>query len=129
MTLKSYLTLMIIATLACWGAFIFVLSSVNPEITNALGFVLFYSSLFLAVSGTAAIVGFVIRFWLLKQKLAFYSVKSAFRQSFLFALLVIAILLLLAKGFFTWFNVFLIIIILAVLEFFLISYRNNKYEG
>jgi len=128
MTLKSYLTLMIIATLACWGAFIFVLLSVNPEITNVLGFVLFYSSLFLAISGTAAIVGFVIRFWLLKQELAFYSVKSAFRQSFLFALLVIAILLLLAKGFFTWFNVFLIIIILAVLEFFLISYRNNKYE-
>ncbi|MFP4514702.1 MAG: hypothetical protein ACLFNO_01715 [Parcubacteria group bacterium] len=128
MTLKNYLTLMIIATLACWGAFIFILNTVNPEITNWLGFVLFYSSLFLAVSGLSAIVGFLVRFWLLKQKLAFYSVNSAFRQSFLFALLIISVLLLLANDLFTILNVLLLVIIITLIEFFLISHRKKNYE-
>ncbi|HKK54188.1 MAG TPA: hypothetical protein VJ926_01585 [Patescibacteria group bacterium] len=128
MTLKNYLTLMIIATLACWGAFLFILNTVNPEITNWLGFILFYSSLFLAVSGLAAIVGFLIRFWLLKQKLAFYSVNSAFRQSFLFGLLVISTLLLLANKLFTIFNVLLLVVIITLIEFFLISHRKKYYE-
>jgi hypothetical protein len=119
---------MIIATLACWGAFIFVLNTVNPEITNWLGFVLFYSSLFLAVSGLAAIVGFLVRFWLLKQKLAFYSVNSAFRQSFLFALLIISVLLLLANNLFTILNVLLLVVIITLIEFFLISHRKKHYE-
>jgi len=128
MTLKSYLTLMIIATLACWGAFLFILNTVNPEITNWLGFILFYSSLFLAISGLAAIVGFLIRFWFLKQKLAFYSVNSAFRQSFLFALLIISILLLLANELFTILNVLLLVVIITLIEFFLISHRKKHYE-
>jgi hypothetical protein len=128
MTLKHYLTLMIIATLACWGAFIFILNTVNPEITNWLGFVLFYCSLFLAVSGLAAIVGFLVRFWLLKQKLAFYSVNSAFRQSFLFGLLIISVLLLLANELLTIFNVVLLVIIITLIEFFLISHRKKHYE-
>jgi hypothetical protein len=128
MILKNYLTLMLVATLSCWGAFIFVVNTINPEITNWLGFMLFYSSLFLAVSGLAAIVGFLIRFWLLKQKLAFYSVNSAFRQSFLFGLLVISILLLLANKLFTIFNVLLLIVIITLIEFFLVSHRKKNYE-
>lgn len=119
---------MLVATLSCWGAFIFVVNTINPEITNWLGFMLFYSSLFLAVSGLAAIVGFLIRFWLLKQKLAFYSVNSAFRQSFLFGLLVISILLLLANKLFTIFNVLLLIVIITLIEFFLVSHRKKNYE-
>jgi len=126
MTLKSYLTLMIIATLACWGAFVFILNTISPEITNWLGFVLFYSALFLAVSGLASIVGFLIRFWFLKQKLAFYSVNSAFRQSFLFGLLVISVLLLLANSLFSIFNVLLLIIIITLIEYFLISHRKKS---
>ena len=128
MTLRAYLTLMIIATLICWGAFVFVLNTINPEITNSLGFFLFYSSLFLAVSGLAAIVGFLVRFWLLKQKLAFYSVNSAFRQSFLFGLLVVSVLILLANNLFTILNVILLTVIITLIEFFLISHRKKNYE-
>lgn len=117
---------MIIATLACWGAFVFILNTISPEITNWLGFVLFYSALFLAVSGLASIVGFLIRFWFLKQKLAFYSVNSAFRQSFLFGLLVISVLLLLANSLFSIFNVLLLIIIITLIEYFLISHRKKS---
>jgi hypothetical protein len=114
---------MLITTLLCWSAFVFVLFNVNPEITNWLGFLMFYSSLFLALVGTGALVGFVVRFIGLKHELAFRSVRDAFRQSFLFAFLIVATLLLLSQNLFSWLNLALLIIGLSVLEFFLISYH------
>ena len=123
MTLRSYLTMMASATIVCWLAFAFIVFSVNPDATNWIGFLLFYFSLFLSLAGTASLVGFVIRFVGLKQELAFRAVKEAFRQSFLFAFLIIAILFLLSKNLFGWLNVLLLVVGLSVLEYFLISYR------
>jgi hypothetical protein len=128
MTLKKYLVLMIFATLVCWFSFAFVIKIVDPEITNFLGFLLFYATLFLASSGTAAILGFLIRFLALKQKLVFSAVQIAFRQAFLFGLLIVVCLILLASNLFNWLNLSLIIIALLLLEGFLISYHKNIYE-
>jgi hypothetical protein len=114
---------MIFATIVCWSAFAFVVFTVNPEITNWIGFLLFYLSLFLSSVGTSAIVGFVIRFVVLKQELIFRSVTEAFRQSFLFSFLIAASLFLLSKDLFSWINLILLIISLTVLEFFMLGYR------
>ncbi|MEA3398626.1 MAG: hypothetical protein U9R06_02690 [Patescibacteria group bacterium] len=124
MTLKRYLIFMSLATLICWAAWNYIAWAINPELTNWIGFLLFYFSLFAALTGTAALVGFIIRFIGLKQKLAFRSVKEAFRQSFLFSALIVISLLLLSRDLFTWLNIFLLIIGLSILEFFLISYKN-----
>lgn len=121
MTLRSYLTIMIITTICSWFVFFVVLNIVNPETTNWIGFVLFYFSLFLSITGTSAILGFLVRFIGLRHELAFCAVKIAFRQSFLFAFLIIISLFLLANDLFTWVNLILLIIGLSILEFFLIS--------
>ena len=126
MSLRLYLVLMILATALCWSAFASVISIVNPETTNWLGFLLFYLSLFLSLVGTTAIIGFIIRFIGLKHELVLYSVKAAFRQSFLFAFFIIAILFLLAHNLFSWLNVLLLIVGLSVLEFFILSYRKPE---
>lgn len=128
MTLKIYLFIMAAATLLCWGTFVFILKTVDPDVTNRLGFFLFYLSLFLSLSGTAAIVGFLIRFVGLKHELAFFSVKIAFRQSFLFAFLIIAVLFLSAHNLFTWLNLLLLVIGLSLLEFFLINYGSRHKQ-
>jgi len=114
-----------IATAVVWGMFAFIINGVDPESASWLGFLLFYLSLFLAVAGSTAILGFLIRFKILRHELAFHSVKIAFRQSFLFSFLIIAILYLLAEDLFTWTNLLLLIIIISVFEFFLISYKKN----
>ncbi|MDD4333517.1 MAG: hypothetical protein PHT51_05425 [Patescibacteria group bacterium] len=128
MSLRSYLLIMIVATLVCWGAFCFVIFSINPDTTNWVGFLLFYISLFLAVSGTAAILGFVVRFIALKRELAAQAVREAFRQSFLFSVLSVAILLMLAHNLFSWLNLFLLVVGLSVLEYFLITYTNSREQ-
>ena len=121
MTLRKYLLIMIIMTAICWGLCAYVIFSIDPEVTNWIGFSLFYISLFLALAGTFAICGFFIRFKLLKQLIAFRVVKEAFRQSFLLSLLVVASLFLLSKDLFSWVNLSLLIAALTILEFFWLS--------
>jgi hypothetical protein len=117
---------MILATMFCWAGFSFVIWTVNPNDTNWLGFFLFYLSLFLSLVGTAAIIGFIIRFISLKRELLRQSVKMAFRQSFLFSFFIVAVLFLLARNLFSWLNVIVLIIGLSVLEFFLLSYSKKN---
>jgi len=114
---------MLLATAICWSAWAVVINSINPETTNWIGFVLFYTSLFLSLVGTSTIIGFVIRFAALKQELVFRQVAIAFRQSFSFAALIVALLILQASHMLVWYNMIFLIIGLTVLEFFLISYK------
>lgn len=126
MTLKNYLFVMTTLTAVSWGIFIFVAGMIDPFITNWLGFVLFYASLFLAISGLAALAGFLVRFVFLKKDLAFNLVKIAFRQSFLFALFIISALFLKANHLFNWLNLTLLIMGFSVFELFLISHKKNR---
>ena len=115
---------MIFFTFLCWSSWIYVLFTINPEKTNRIGFVLFYLSMFLAASGLAALIGFLFRFVLLKHELVFHSVSEAFRQSFLFAILIVVSFFLLSKNMFSWTNLLLLMVGLSVVEFFLISQKN-----
>ena len=116
-------------TAFCWLVFSYVLWTVNPEATNRVGFGLFYLSLFLAVSGTAALAGFLIRFVFLRHELAVTTVKIAFRQSFLFAGFIVAALFLSARGLLTAVNLLILIVGLSMLEFFLLSYGRDSGQN
>lgn len=126
MTLRAYTLIMSLTTIFAWLLWLSILSLVDPEVTTWIGFSLFYSSLFLALVGTSALVGFFIRFIAMKKELAFRLVKEAFRQSFLFSSLVIISLVLLSEGLFSWLNVILLVLGLSILEFFLLSLSNNR---
>lgn len=126
MTLHKYLSFMAAATMACWFSWLYSIWSIDPEATNWIGFAIFYVSIYLSIVGTAAIFGFLVRFVILKRDLAFRSVKDAFRQSFLFAILIVTSLILLSHNLFTWLNLLLLISGVSVLEIFLL---NDKKEG
>ncbi len=126
MTLRAYTLIMSLTTIFAWLLWLSILSLVDPEVTTWIGFSLFYSSLFLALVGTSALVGFFVRFIAMKKELAFRLVKEAFRQSFLFSSLVIISLVLLSEGLFSWLNVILLVLGLSILEFFLLSLSNNR---
>ncbi|MFA5000548.1 MAG: hypothetical protein WC545_04305 [Patescibacteria group bacterium] len=124
MTLKSYLAVMGTLTVVCWGIFLFVAGLVDPMSTNWLGFLLFYAALFASLSGTIALIGFIIRFAFNKKgEPVFNLVKIAFRQSFLFSLFIVFLLFLKAQDLFNWLNLFLLLIIFTIIELFLISYK------
>lgn len=126
MTLKKYLLVMSVLTAICWGIFIFVADLVNPETTNWLGFSLFYLALFIALVGTVALLGFVIRFVALKKELAFNLVRNSFRQSFLFACFIVSLLVLKSYALLSWINLLLLLVIFTILELFLISLKKSS---
>ena len=113
-------------TAFCWLVFGYVIWTVDPEVTNRAGFWLFYLSLFLSLSGTTAIIGFLIRFVFLRHELIIEKVKIAFRQSFLFAGFIVAVLFLLSRGLLTGLNLLILIVGLSMLEFFLLSYGRSR---
>lgn len=113
-------------TLVCWGVFAGVVFMIDPNTTNWPGFAMFYAALFMALIGSTAIIGFLIRFALFRQELVFHAVSEAFRQSFLFSILIVAALFLLSRHLFTWLNISFLVAGLALLEFFLISYGRSK---
>lgn len=122
MTLRLYLLIMAAMTALCWLAFGYIIWTINPAETNGAGFLLFYLSLFFSLIGTAAIVGFLIRFVFLRRELAVNKVKIAFRQSFLFSGFIVAMLFLQSRSLLSWLNAVILIIGLSALEFFLLSY-------
>ena len=126
MTLRNYLIFMLSATIVCWAVFAYVIYTINPNATNWVGFSLFYCSLFLSLLGSSAIIGFLIRFIILRQRLVFRSVSEAFRQSFLIASLIIVALILLARDLFTWINIIILIAGVALLEYLLVVRGRNK---
>ena len=126
MTLKNYLWVMSILTAVCWGIFIFVASLVDPTTTNWLGFSLFYLTLFISLTGVIALIGFMVRFVALKKELAFNLVTVAFRQSFIFSLFIIILLILKSQQLCNWLNLLLLIIIFTILELFLTSSNNRS---
>lgn len=126
MTLKKYLMAMAVLAAICWTIFLFVTSVVNPETTSYLGFILFYLSLFMAASGTASLVGFLIRFVALRHELVFYAVKIAYRQSFMFALFVVITLILLSYDLFTWLNLVMLLAVFLIMETVMIHSQKNR---
>lgn len=112
---------MSITAITCWTIFFFIINVIDPTQTNILGFSSFYLSLSLALIGSIAILGFIIRFVWLKQELAFKAVIEAFRQSFLFTLFIVTSLFLLSQDLFDWINLILLIIILSIIEFYILG--------
>lgn len=128
MNLKKYLILMFASTVVCWSIFVYVVFLIDPMQTNRIGFVLFYASLFFALNGTFAIIGFLIRFIGLKREMEFYSVKTAFRQSFLFASLLVVILFLQSKNLLGTKNLVFLVIALSLIEYILLTISRMKIK-
>ncbi len=126
MTLKNYILAMSVLTVICWGIFIFIAGIINPLSTNWIGFFLFYISLGVALIGTSSILGLVLRFFFAKDEVVFNSVKNSFRQSFLFSLFIIFLLILKSANYFSWLNLVLLIILFTILEIFLSAKKKTE---
>ena len=128
MTLRLYLILMSIGALICWIAWFFVIGSIEPGHAGFFGFLIFYSSLFLALAGTFSVFGFLIKKIILKNdEIVFHHVKNTFRQGMLVAGIIILGLILLQIKLLTWWNCVLLILLIALIEG--IIFTNRKYNN
>ena len=123
MTLRQYLIWMGIGTLIAWGSFWAVVTYLNPSTAGTSGFVFFYLSIFLSITGTLTLFGFAWRHVRHRDEVLFRHVSISFRQGVLLALMTVGTLFLLANKLLTWWNLGLLIVGLTLLEFSLLSAR------
>jgi len=123
MSLRNYIILMLLTTVACYLAFLAIIYFFEPTDNNLLVLILFYTSAFLCLIGTFSLLGLVIRVFFTKDHLIFRKVIASFRQSIWFALLIIICLYLKSKDLLVWRNIIILILALSILELFFISYR------
>ena len=126
MTLRQYLLFMLLGTLLCWGAWWLVVSALDPAAAGWLGFTLFYSSLFLALLGSFALIGLGFRLYILRSEVIFRQVTVAFRQAFSFAFITIAALFLQSYQLLTWWSMLLLVAAVTFVEFAVISLRQAR---
>lgn len=125
MSLRSYIILMLIATIACYLALGAVILFFDPMSGGILVLIFFYISLFLALLGTFSIIGLLGRIFFTKDKLVFKKVIVSFRQAIWFSILILACLYLNSVNLLFSKYVIPLIIALALLEIFFMSYKSK----
>ena len=128
MSLRHYLIIMSFGTSLCWLSWGFIVYSLDPFKTSAVGLLFFYLTLFLALVGSFSVAGFMIKRLIVKQdEVVFRHVRRTFRQSVIVAALFVAGLLMLAEGFLTWWNALILLALGLALE--AIIFSNRKYRN
>lgn len=125
MTLRSYIILMILATIACYIGFFAIVLFFDPLTGGILALILFYASLILSLIGTFALIGLIVRLIVTKDKLVFRKVTTSFRQGIWLAILFSVSLYLNRLKLFNWQYLLPLIIALVLLELFFISYKSK----
>lgn len=121
MTLGQYLIGMSIGTVFSWAAWVIIIINLNPYSSGIIGLIAFYISLFLALVGTIALLGFFIRVWISRKEVIFAHVGTSFRQAILLAIILIGLLLLQSFGALNWWVALLFVSAITLLEFYFLS--------
>jgi len=113
---------MTIGTVMAVGVWMWTLFSINPDTSGPAGILLFYVSLALSLVGIFALLGLFIRLIVLRSTtMRIFVVRSSFRQSILFTLLVLSSLVLQMYSMMTWWAFLLLFAFAISLEFFFAS--------
>lgn len=121
MSLKAYIWSLVLSTLLALGAWLFVLFNIDPYESGVVGQVLFYFSFWIFLMGVWVNILVWLRVKFLGGEGAIDTMGLSFRQGFLLALLVIAIIILNALGYFTWWIGLLVTAGIFLVELYFLS--------
>lgn len=129
MTLRQYLTVMSIGTLACLLALGLVLFRIDPFQDGGLGFFFFYTSFFLSSVGFCSTLAFLVYFFFLKSDIPpFQLVQRTFLAALGIAGIATFLLLLQARAVLNWWNVLTFLGIVIFLLLFRFSLHLSKQQ-
>lgn len=126
MNLKQLILIALSATSIFWLSWVLVIMEVDPDSSGWTGQLIFYGSLFFSLLGSFFLSVLLYRRITNKTDLEYKIVSASFRQSFFFALIVIGALYLQSQRFLTWWNIIILVLGIAILEYFFISYKHTS---
>lgn len=129
MSLTLYIAFMSLGTLIAGGAWGLVLYYFDPLKVGVLAVAAFYVTFFLFLIGLFALIGLATRRFAKKGDLIFKQVNISFRQGIWFALVLMFALFLQSRRMLSVFNIFLFILIFAIIEFVFIANSRKRVAG
>lgn len=121
MTSTIYIIGIFLASLLGWGSWLVVISNLSPFISGYLALVLFYTSLFFALSGTFTILNYYLRMSISKNKHFGHHINTSIRQGSLLSLMVCSGLGFQRLRVLTWWDALLLLIIILLIEYYFMS--------
>ncbi len=117
----AYLLSIGAATVFGWASFAVVLNKLSPFSSAPLSLILFYASLFFALTGTFTLFLFYMRAWKARGEIHNTYLNTALRQG-----LLLSSMILLAIGFqrlrvLTWWDGILLLCIVLLIEFYFMA--------
>ncbi len=125
MSHNRYLSIIGIAGILSWVAFLVVFFKMDPTESTGLAMALFFLSLFFALVCTFTVAGFYFRVWLNKNEIYYNHINVAFRQGILLTLIALGCLLFQLLGVLTWWSGLLFIAAVTLVEFYFMAKEEN----
>lgn len=104
MSLRTYLFLIFIATVLCWGALLLTIFNTNPQEAGNVALFSFFGSLFFTSIGTLTLVGFYLRVFFSKNEIIYANMGVSFRQAVLLSICLTGLLGLQALRLLNWWD-------------------------
>ncbi len=127
MTIRIFIAGTLVTLLASAAIFSMIIYWLDPIEAGALGFVLFFLSLFLVVASFSALIGYGIRRFLFSRQHPAYSVRPSVRQGVWLGIFLDILLFLQLFRLLQWWIAFIIVLLFLSLEVLFLGYdRHSK---
>ncbi len=118
---NRYLAYIGFAGLISWAALIVVVFKLNPRESTSLATLLFFISLFFALTSTFTIIGYYFRLWLHKNEIFYNHLNISLRQGILLSIIALGCLALQILRVLNWWLGLLLIAAVTLVEFYCTS--------
>lgn len=126
MSLVRFLIILSLGSALSWTAWVLVLMTLDPNTGGVISLALFYVSFFLALFGTASIVGFFIRYWLERETVLFRQIGIALRHGLLVSAGSTFALLLQSRRLLSIWTLVAVIALIVVIELFFLAGQTRR---
>lgn len=128
MSIRHYLIIMSLGTALSITALIFIVFGIDPYEAKLTGLFFFYSTFFISVIGLFSVIGFLIRWAVIKNKqVMLRHVRKTFRQSITIASLLTISLLFMQFDLLRWWNTLILVALFIIIEGLI--FTNRKYHN
>ncbi len=101
-----------------WIGWTLVVTQLSPYKNMPISLILFFLTLFIALTCTFTVIGFYFRIWLLKNEIFYQHINISLRQGFFLSLIAILCLIFQIMKVLTWWSGLLVITSAILLEFY-----------
>jgi len=127
MTLRQYLSIMVISSILCWTAWVIVIMNIDPFQSDWFGFAFFYMTLFFSLLGAISILSFLVYCFLFRNELSMFRyVKKSFRDSFIISIVLLILLFLEGNQLLNKWNLGILVLFLIFIFSFWFSTKRRE---